>query len=305
MLDHHRAMLADTVRMDAYAAAIRAVVKPGDVVLDIGTGTGILAFLACRAGARHAYAIDATHAADVAMLLARHYGLADRVTVFHEHSTSVELPERANVLVTEILGAFALEERILPTIVDARRRLLTPDALLIPRRIVLSLVPVEQPALIAKHVDAWNEPRAGFDFSLLRTFAANTWYVDAIDPASHLATPQPAVDIDLTTIDAPDVGGTATFVATRDGIMHGFAGWFAATLADGVELSNAIPRATCWDQAFLPLEQPVAIAKGTAIRVELQSDGRRAWRWRGAAGATAFDQTTWLDRPPCGSRVAR
>src|SRR6185503_9679007 len=75
MLEKHRAMLADRVRVDAYASAIRAVVKPGDLVLDLGTGTGILAFLACEAGARHVFAIDKTHKADMASLLARHHGL--------------------------------------------------------------------------------------------------------------------------------------------------------------------------------------------------------------------------------------
>jgi protein arginine N-methyltransferase 1 len=299
MFDSHRAMLADDVRMQAYAAAIRTVVQPGDVVVDLGTGTGILAFLACEAGARHVYAIEKTHVADVAMFLARHHGISDRVTVLHEHSTKVELPERADVLVTETLGSFGLEERLLPSLLDARARLLRVGARVIPQRLVLSMVPVELPEIFEKQVGWWGGKRWGFDLSPLRTFAANTVYVHRIDDAAHLASPSPVIDVDLTTIGEPNVSGETTFVATRGGTVHGFAGWFRATLAPGIELTNATARATHWAQAFLPLEHPIAIEPGLTMRVELQSEGGRAWRWRGAVGDSSFDQTTWLDRPPC------
>lgn len=299
MLEDHRQLIGDAVRTGAYAAAIRAVVKPGDVVIDIGSGSGILALLACEAGARHVFAIEKGHAADVAMFLARHNGVADRVTVLHEHSTKVELPERADVLVTETLGSHGLEERILATVIDARRRLLRPDARLIPRRIVLSLVPVENAAFHDKHIAWWSEPRWGVDFSPLRVFAANAAYVDVIEPGAYLAAPASIIDVDLGSVEDPAARGSATFIATRDGVVHGFGGWFAATLAPGVELSNAAPRATHWDQAFLPLEQPLGVRAGTIIEVELQSVGGRAWRWRGTLGAAPFDQMTWLSAPPC------
>src|SRR5437762_2323299 len=83
--------------------AIRAAVKPGDVVVDLGSGSGILAFFACEAGARKVYAIEQQHTADAAALLAKHLGLADRIEVIHERSMNVELPERGDVLVTETI----------------------------------------------------------------------------------------------------------------------------------------------------------------------------------------------------------
>lgn len=292
-------MIGDAVRTGAYAAAIRAVVRPGDVVVDAGSGAGILAFLACEAGARHVYAIEKGHAADLAMFLARHNGLEDRVTVLHEHSTQVELPERADVLVTETLGSHGLEERIVATVIDARRRLLRPDARLVPQRIVSSLVPVEHRAFHEERIAWWSEPRAGFDFSPLRVFAANAVYTDVIEPGAFLAAPAAVLDVDLMTVADPAVSGRATFTCARDGVIHGFAGWFTATLAPGIELSNADVRATHWNQAFLPLEQPLAVTAGTLIDAELQFDGARAWRWRGRVGAAAFDQTTWLAAPPC------
>jgi protein arginine N-methyltransferase 1 len=87
-------MIADTVRMRAYTAALRAAVKPGDVVLDIGTGTGIFALLACQYGASKVYAIEPNDNIQVARKLARENGFQDRIEFIQDLSTKVDLPER-------------------------------------------------------------------------------------------------------------------------------------------------------------------------------------------------------------------
>ena len=55
---HYQDMLSDHERMRRYRQAIEAVVRPGDVVADLGTGLGVLALMAVRAGASFVYAID-------------------------------------------------------------------------------------------------------------------------------------------------------------------------------------------------------------------------------------------------------
>src|SRR5690349_22020599 len=81
ILSQHRTLLDDRVRTDAFASAIARVVRPGDVVLDLGSGTGVLAILACRAGARRVFAVEQGHIADVAAMLVKDNGCADRVEV--------------------------------------------------------------------------------------------------------------------------------------------------------------------------------------------------------------------------------
>ena len=74
-------MLADTVRVQAYADALRETVREGSVVLDIGTGPGIFALLACREGAARVYAVEPDPIIGLARALARANGCDDRITL--------------------------------------------------------------------------------------------------------------------------------------------------------------------------------------------------------------------------------
>jgi protein arginine N-methyltransferase 1 len=140
----HARMLHDDRRTSDYVGALRSAVRPDDIVLDIGTGSGVLAIAAARAGARHVYAVEASDIADVAERVFAANGVQDRVTLIRGWSRNVELPEPADVLVAEVIGNEPFEEEILETTLDARRRLLKPDARLIPHTLEL----VARPLLI-------------------------------------------------------------------------------------------------------------------------------------------------------------
>jgi hypothetical protein len=298
MLETHRGLLQDTVRTNAFREAIRRCVTPESVVLDLGSGSGILSFFACEAGARRVFAVDATHSADLASFLSRHLGFADRIQVIHDHSKNIELPERANLLVTETLGAFGFNEQILSSVIDARARLLTADAMVIPRSIDLYLVPVDDASIYERRVQWWSEKPYGFDFSPLSVFASNNVFVGSVGSDSFLAPPARVIAADLTTITSAEVSGRAQFKATRAAVTYGFAGWFRATLADGIELSNETP-GSHWEHVFLPLQTPIAVEEGTPIGVDLESRDGLTWRWKGTIGDVLFDQMTPLSSPPC------
>lgn len=299
MLEVHRDLLLDDVRTRAYRDAIRHFVTPESVVLDLGTGSGILGFFACEAGARRVFAVDATHSADLASFLTRQLGFADRMEVIHEHSAKTELPERANLLVTETLGAFAFNEHILSSVIDARARLLRPGATIIPQRVDLHLVPVEAPEVFDRFVNWWKKEPFGFDLSSLAVFASNVMYAVNVDAASFLAEPATVIATDLATVTSADVSGHAHFNTARAGLLCGFSGWFRATLAPGIELSNEIPNATSWNHVFLPLESPLDVEAGTPIDVHLETSDGKSWRWKGQVGSVPFDQMTLLSAPPC------
>ena len=294
----HRELLRDEIRTNAYRDAIRRLVTPGSVVLDLGTGSGVLAFFACEAGVRRVFAVDATHSADLASFLARQLGCSDRIEVIHEHSTKIVLPEPADVLVTETLGAFGFNEHILSSVIDARARLLRPGAAIIPQRIELSVVPVEAPEVVDRHIGFWKREQFGLDLSPLAVFASNVIYAVDVDTAAFLAPPAAVIAADLATATSADVSGHAHFTTSRAGLLCGFSGWFRATLAPGIELSNELP-GTNWNHAFLPLESPLSVEQGTEIDIDLETSDGSSWRWKGRIGDVTFNQMTLLSAPPC------
>jgi len=271
----HAAMLEDRVRTSAFLAAIAEVVGPEDVVVDIGTGTSVLAVAAARAGARHVYAIEATPLAHEAREVVRANGLEDRVTIVEGWSTRVSLPERANVAVSEILGSDALEERVLPVLADARRRLLTPDARLIPSAVRIFGLPVSVPD---DHLDSLTFTRTntarwtswyGLDLGPLADYSSRRRqrYTALIDDVRHWpARSEPVLlaELDLSTLETPQVDVTVTAVATGSGAVNGVVGYFEAQLSPGVVLSTSPalePAPTSWGAPIWLLPEPAELRR--------------------------------------------
>jgi precorrin-6B methylase 2 len=134
----HLPMLADVARNDAFQAAIEAAVRQDDIVLDIGTGSGLLAMMAARAGAAHVFACERErNLADLARLVVAENGLESRVTIIAKDSREMvvgrDLPARATLLVTEIFDSLLIGEGALTSIRHARDTLLALGARVIPR----------------------------------------------------------------------------------------------------------------------------------------------------------------------------
>jgi predicted RNA methylase len=122
----HRTMIRDRVRTAAFRRAINSVVRPGDIVLDVGAGSGILSVFAARAGAAAVYAVERTSIAVLAEQLAAANEVAEIVKVIHGDVIDIELPEPVDVIVSEWLGGFGIDEGILAPIIAARDRWLKP-----------------------------------------------------------------------------------------------------------------------------------------------------------------------------------
>ena len=238
MLDEHRGYLADGVRLAAFERAIAATVKPGDVVIDLGSGTGILGLLAIRAGASRVYAVEETALGGLAREIAAANNVAERIRVVRGWSTWVTLPELADVVVSDQIGHFGIEAGAFEYFADARRRLLKPGGQTIPRVISWRSAPVECVPL-REAIDFWRHRRAGFDLSPVVPSAEGSGYPIVLERDALLA---PAATIGSAPLDAlPESGlvtGEADFHIARTGTLDGIGGWFVAELAPGITFTN-------------------------------------------------------------------
>ena len=299
-LEFHAFCLTESgSRLDQFAAAITARIKPGDIVADIGAGTGILTFLACRAGARRVYAVEAGGSLEFARLLAARNGFLDRIEFINTPSTHAVLPERVNAIVGDIHDTFGLQAHGLTAIVDARERFLAPGGVLIPSSIRLMAVPIETPDLYRKTIDIWNSRVHDVDLSPLRSLAVNQPIAARIGRPHLLAEPAPLTTIDLTRITQLHTGGAAVCEVVRDGTLHGLCGCFVTTLADGVQMGNVPGESatTNFAQAFFPIESPVAVRAGDHVAIRLDTHDGAAARWqvdvrRGHQSIAGFDHST-------------
>ena len=282
IVDEHRQYLADPHRLAAFERAIAATVKPGDVVIDLGAGTGILGLLACRAGAARVYAIDDGGIIELARSLCRANGFADRVVFVKGLSTRVTLPEKANVVVADQIGRFGFESGVWEYFTDARARLLTPGAATVPGSVELRLAPVEAPELF-EQIDFWSRRPAGFDTSDARALAMNTGYPAHLTPSQLLAEPVTLATLDLAELEPRSLGVEVELATLRSGTLHGLGGWFRAELAPGIFMSNAPGDPARIDRrnVFLPIARPVAIEPGDRIRVRARIMPSQAMlRWQ-------------------------
>jgi protein arginine N-methyltransferase 1 len=281
LLNYHRLLLADRVRTESYRQAIFETVRADDVVLDLGTGTGILAFFACQAGARRVYAIESGEIVEIAKQVCMQNGFQDRVVFLNEISTQIELPERVDVIVTETVGNFGLEEGLLSSVIDARDRWLKGNGGVIPRSLELVVVPVELPQEYQQRIDNWKSDLYGLDFSPVRSLATNYFYPVVIERSSFLGHPAPLVRIPLFDVRSANVRSEVLLVATRRGVLHGIAGWFTAELTEDIVLSNGPPLSNpSWRHSFFPLECPLPLLEGDRLRVAIHCVSNAVWRWQ-------------------------
>jgi 16S rRNA G966 N2-methylase RsmD len=218
VMDEHRRYLSDQARVSAFCQAVGEVVKPGDVVLDLGAGTGILGLLACRAGARRVYAIEAGEVVELAREICSANGFQDRMVFIKGTSTRVDLPERVDVLLADQIGPFGFEAGLLEYFSDARERFLKPNGVMIPCCLELYVAPVECPEL-SDQVEFWNDRPAGFDFRPARLLAANTSYLAKFGTDNLLGGPALLASLDLSMATPPALHLEACVATTRGGTL--------------------------------------------------------------------------------------
>jgi PRMT5 arginine-N-methyltransferase/ribosomal protein L11 methyltransferase PrmA len=282
-LGAYGSMIADHVRVETYAEALRRTVREAAVVVEIGTGPGIFAVLACHLGASRVFAIEPAEIIQVAREVAWANGYADRIEFFEQLSHQVTLPCRADVMLSDLRGILPFYQRHIPAIADARARFLAPTGIMIPRRDIVWAAVVEAPKPYGEIVDPWNKNPFGQDLGPACALAMNDGQRIRVSQEQLLTGHKLWATLDYATVENPDVRGRLEWTVERAGTGHGIVVWFDADLAEGVGFSNApgTPE-TVYGSFFFPWTQPVPLKEGQSVCVSLEAklvENDYVWRW--------------------------
>lgn len=274
----HWEMLHDEERSELYDKAIRDVVAPERLVLDVGTGSGLLSMMSARAGARQIVACEGQPpVAEIARRVIRRAGYQDAITVVPKMSTAMSVPEdlprRADVLVTETVDCALLGEGILPTIAHARRHLLTDDAVILPcgGRVFAQLV--ESPSLYRKnHVGELY----GFDFTEFNRLSSIEYFDSRLRHHEHrrLSEPIEVFRFDFYRDTAEPRRAEFVVPPAVAGTCHAVVFWFELDLLPGLTLTNSpdTPHSH-WKQAVQCLPAPIQVQPDEPLLLDARHDG--------------------------------
>jgi SAM-dependent methyltransferase len=272
MLELQRKLLGDRVRNAAFHKALKGAIAPKkSVVLDVGSGTGFLSFLAEKIGAKECWLVESGDVGMLAERLAAANGMK-ACRFVHAHSDDVPLP-KGDVIVSETLGNYALEEGIISTM-NGARDYLKKGGLLIPSSVRQFACPVTSPRL-QKEIDVWSVGY-GIDMSAARRISLQNMYVKTLKKTDLMDAGKAARawdDVDFTVENEDVREGTVEWKMKKKTVVHGIAVWWESMLAPGVKLSTSpLAKPTHWEQIYLPLLEAASCAPGDVLRITLASD---------------------------------
>lgn len=276
-------MLRDPTRMDAIRETITQLVRPGDLVLDLGASVGALSLLALEAGARHVIAIDISESVHLAKELAAHNGYADRITCIQADSTELTLPEQADVLLADLRGTISMLENSLQVTHDARVRLCKPEARMMPLQDTLFAALVDFPEGFAE-IEGWRQLMPPFQFDFLTTAASNQWCRKDLRGEHLLSEPQELLTIDYRQPPPRKLRWKGEFHVKKAGMCNGITIWFRAHLTPSIsyETHPAGPP-TVYGQAFFPFEHAHPVTPGeripSSLKAQFLNNKAYAWFW--------------------------
>jgi type II protein arginine methyltransferase len=272
----HVPMLNDEARNTCYSQALERAVRPGMQVLEIGSGAGLLALIAARAGARvFTCEINPVVAAAAARVAARN-GLADRITIIPKSSRDLQigldLPGPSDLLVSELFDDTLFGENILASLEDARR-LLKPGAAVVPRFSELRCALVEHPLAALQRPVACV---AGFDLSAINLLAPARKLRVSRKSATLRSDPVSVLAMDYESKPFGPVKERVRLIS-RGGRVDGFAQWMRIDFGGGILFENSPfeQSDSHWASPLYPFVEPIDTAEGEAVEMQAQLSRER------------------------------
>ncbi|MBI3562754.1 MAG: 50S ribosomal protein L11 methyltransferase [Gammaproteobacteria bacterium] len=276
IIEYQRNILADTARNQAFYQALQHVIVPGKSALaDVGSGTGLLGFLASKLGAKSVYMYEYSPVIKLSQKLARQ-NRVQHCHFIHDHSSKVAKPIAVDIIVSETLGNYAYEENIIETIEDAKR-FLKPGGIIIPQRITQYVAVVIAPRFY-QDLCSWDKIGFDLDFSSAKTMTLNNLYVRKFAQDDLLEGRRGAQRWDTVDFSGSNKSlrkGGGQWQLDNEVMLYGAAVWWECELITGIKLSTSpFVHQTHWEQLYFPVLQPILCQADDIVRVNFESDTR-------------------------------
>ena len=261
----HEQMIADSVRVDTYYEAISRYIKPDDVVIDLGTGSGILAFFAARQKARRVYAIEHSNFIEIAEKIAIHNNI-NNITFVKSNSRNFTPPTKVDYILHEQLGYAIFNENMLKNILDLKRRVLKDTGKILPGKFELYI----EPASLNNEYRVpfiWEKEVHGIDFSFLKTnkvvdkYKSPSYKSRFIQPSAidtYLCNPEPILRFDMNEMMLDDELPRklkCSKQVSHTGQLDGLSIFFKVIFDDTLYFDTSpLHKYTCWDKCLMRLE---------------------------------------------------
>lgn len=280
-LEFHRAFLADDIRNLAYKRALELAVQPGATVLDVGSGTGILSFLAARAGAERVLGVDWSSLVGPASAMARLNRLDDRVQFLRKDARTLHIGDHQflqrppDIIVHDLIGGLVWDEDAATVLTHIRQTVANADTTFLPASYSIFLVPISAPRRMELE-KFWSAERYGLDFGpFLRVDLDSQPLISSATSIhlnnDHLYLSSPALAYDVAfgsdAIVPPPVNLAFTF--ERDGDLDGYLGYLVVDFGPGTVPIVAKPTEpnTNWGQFMLPSTASRQVKVGEKVKV--------------------------------------
>ncbi len=277
----HFPMMNDNVRNDAYEKALKAALKNGGAVLDIGSGSGLLAMMAARHGASKVTTCEeVSMVAEKAKVIIERNGFSETIEVINKLSTNLVIGKdlgRADILVTEIFDNGLLGENAFVAIEHAKNHLLKPNAQLIPSGARVYAMCIESGEIYKNHRV---ETISNFDLSPFNQFSTYNYSGYHLAKTDYRALSSTAKIFDFNFYKIPgNESVNIEFDIIESGTCHAVVYWYELQLDEDTIISTAphLPQLSCWKQAVQILAKPLTLTKGKSLRLSANHDDEALW----------------------------
>jgi protein arginine N-methyltransferase 1 len=304
-------MMQDEIRVNSHYQALKQLVRPESIVVDLGSGIGIFALMACQLGAKRVYAIESNLWGSLGKQMAAANGFADRIEFIAKSSNEVALPQQGDILIGDLRGTSPLTIPNMRAFIDARQRFLKPGGMIVPQRDVVYVSLVSLPKIYKEMVNQpWLDNPYGLNLEPGFKFVVNSVHsINRPDIPPPLFPYKVWADIDYAKLENPNFSATFEWEATDSATAHAVFTWFRAYLTDDVSYTNAPweVHAPAYGNLLFFFQNPLEIVAGDALTLELkaspvQQDYVYFWnttlRSKNGEIKAKFQQSSFYATPP-------